>query len=371
MTRYFSSAHLVFLAIIGFLVFWIGGGMLNREPAVETVRAAPATPRVAASISHAETITPRVSLFGNIVPNQVSVLRARTGGIVETVARQGESVTVGDDLGQLSTDNRGAGVAQATAALASAERDYNTAEQLRSRGVMAESEVLTRFAQLESARASLRAAEFELENTTLRAPISGTISRVMAETGSFVQAGAEVLEVVNNDPLLAQIEVRQNEITSIRLGQVANVTFQGGIQAEGVISFIAPVATAETRTFRVELEVPNPDNAVPAGLSAEISLALQDQRAHRISPALIRLDDGGRIGVMAIDEDGETLRFQQVNIVQARADGIWITGVPDQLRIVTISQGALNDGQKVQVSETPDEYRSVVGGEAPAAIAAN
>lgn len=183
----------------------------------------------------------------------------------------------------------------------------------------------------------------------------------MAELGSFVDAGGEVLEIVRNDPLIAQIEVRQSEITSVALGQSAQVVFQGGREAEGRVRFIAPVATAETRTFRVEVEVPNPDNAVPAGLSAQISLAMDAVRAHRLSPALIRLDDAGRIGVFVVAEDGQTLRFAPVQIVQARAEAIWVTGLEDRARVVTISQGALSDGQQARVSDTPEPYRDVVG----------
>ena len=363
MSRLLSSSTLVFLAILGFLVFWIGGGMMNRQPPPVAEPVVVPVPNVAASLSTAEVIRPRTVLFGNVVPNQTSILRARTGGIVEEVVRQGHEAQAGDQLARLSADDREASIARAEAELRSAERDYDAARQLRERGVTSEAELQSRFAALESARADLRAAELELQNTRLVAPITGTVSRVIADLGSFVQPGGEVLEMVNNDPLIAEIEVRQSEITSVQLGQVGQVTFQGGRKAEAVVSFIAPVATSETRTFRVELEVPNPDGQIPAGLSAEISLPMEEQRAHRISPALIRLDDAGRIGVFTVDEDGETLRFQPIEIVQALAEAVWVSGLPEAARLVTISQGALNDGQKARISETPEEFRSVLGGD--------
>ncbi|WP_347919004.1 efflux RND transporter periplasmic adaptor subunit [Paracoccus marcusii] len=361
MTRYLSSSTLAFLAILGFLAFWIGGGMLNREPPEEAAPVEVAVPHVAASISVAEEIVPRTVLFGNVVPDQTSILRARTAGIVEEVVRQGHVAEQGDQLALLSADDREAGVARAQAAVGSAERDYDAARQLRERGVTSEAELQSRFAQLESARAELRAAQLELQNTRLTAPIGGTVSNVMAELGSFVDAGGEVLEIVRNDPLIAQIEVRQSEITSVSLGQAAQVVFQGGREAEGRVRFIAPVATAETRTFRVEVEIPNADNAVPAGLSAQISLEMDGVRAHRLSPALIRLDDTGRIGVFVVGDDDRTLRFAPVDIVQARAEAIWVTGLDDRARVVTISQGALSDGQQARISDTPDAYRGVVG----------
>ncbi|WP_182911550.1 efflux RND transporter periplasmic adaptor subunit [Paracoccus sp. JM45] len=361
MRRFFSSSTLVFLAILLFLVFWIGGGMINREPPAPAERAEVPVPTVAASISQAQDVRPTTVLFGNVVPNQTSILRARVAGIVEEVIDQGHRAERGEQLALLSADDRSAGVARAEAELRSAERDHDAALQLRQRGVTSEAELQTRFAALEAARANLRAAELELSNTRLTAPIAGTVSDVMAEIGSFVDAGGEVLEIVNNDPLIAEIEVRQSEITSVSLGQVAQVEFQGGKTAEAQVTFVAPVATPETRTFRVELTIPNPDQAIPAGLSAQIALSMQQQRAHMISPALIRLDDAGRIGVFTVDDDGQTLRFQPVQVVQAKAEAIWVTGLADQARIVTISQGALIDGQQAQVEETPRQFRNVLG----------
>ncbi|TGN48774.1 efflux RND transporter periplasmic adaptor subunit [Paracoccus liaowanqingii] len=362
MARILSSSTFVFLAILGFLAFWIGGGMLNRQPPEEAAPLEVPVPNVAASLSTAEVIRPRTVLFGNVVPDQISILRARTAGIVEEVVRQGHQAQAGDQLALLSADDREAGVARAEAAVGSAERDYEAARQLRERGVTSEAEVQSRFAQLESARADLRAAELELQNTRLPAPITGTVSNVLADLGSFVDAGGEVLEIVRNDPLIAEVEVRQTEITSIHLDQRADVTFQGGRQTEGRVRFIAPVATAETRTFRVEVEIPNPGNEIPAGLSAQISLPMDEIRAHRLSPALIRLDDAGRIGLFTVAEDGTTLEFHPVEIVQARAEAIWVTGLDETARVVTISQGALIDGQQARISETPEAFRGVLGG---------
>ena len=57
----------------------------------------------------------------------------------------------------------------------------------------------------------------------------------------------------------------------------------------------------------------------------------------------------------------DSRRFAPVQIVQARAEAIWVTGLEDRARVVTISQGALSDGQQARVSDTPEPYRDVVG----------
>jgi multidrug efflux system membrane fusion protein len=354
-SKIFNSTTLVFLAIVAVIVVWIGGGMISREPPAPPQQLSPRVPTVAASWSDAEDVVREFVLYGDVEPVQVSTLRARTDGLVEEVARQGTQVQAGDELVQLSTDDREARLARAQAQVASAERDYQAARQLADRDVGPEAEAEARRAQLEAARADLRAVELEIANTTLRAPIGGTISEVLADVGSYVAVGGEVLEIVDNDPLIAVVRVQQAAIGNVRAGMPAQVRFIGGEERDGSIRFVSPIADAATRTFRVEVEIANPDGELPAGLSAEVVIPFATEKAHRVSAALGRLDEQGRIGLHVIDED-DRIAFLPVEIIRARADGVWVTGLPERARIVTISQGTLSPGQRVEVRETPEEY---------------
>ncbi|MEH6772726.1 MAG: efflux RND transporter periplasmic adaptor subunit, partial [Cereibacter changlensis] len=224
-------------------------------------------------------------------------------------------------------------------------------------------EAQARAAQLEAARAGLRAIEIEIANTDLRAPSRGLISEVMVEPGAYVSVGGEVLEVVDNDPLIAVANVQQSGVSQVRAGMPAEVRFIGGAQKKGMVRFVAPVADAATRTFRVEVDVPNDEDDLPAGLSAEITIPFATQPAHRVSAALGRLDDQGRLGLYIIDDQSQ-IQFAPIEVIRAQADGIWVTGLPERARIVTISQGSLADGQTVEVRETPQEYLGGVGTEA-------
>jgi len=353
--RFLNSTTVVFLAIVALIVFWIGGGMITREAPTAPERAEPPQPTVAASLSTAQPVMRELVLYGDVEPVQVSILRARVGGVIEEIAAQGDLVDAGAQVGQLSTDDRIARLARSEAQLAAAQRDFDSARQLADRDIGSESEAQTRLAQLEAARAELRAIELEIENTTLQAPIAGTISRILADIGTFVSPGGEVLEIVDNDPLIAVVNVQQAQVPNLRTGMAAQVQFIGGATREGQVRFISPIADAATRTFRVEIEIANPDGELPAGLSAEVTIAYATVSAHRVSAALGRLGEDGRIGIHIVDDD-DTIQFAPIEVVRARADGIWVTGLPDQARIVTISQGTLSPGQQVMVRETPEEY---------------
>ena len=353
--RFLNATTLVFLGIVAVVALWIGSGIIGREEPAAPERSEVPQPTVAASMSHAQMVTRELVLYGDVEPVQVSVLRARVAGVVEDIAAQGARVAAGAQLGQLSTDDRMARLARAEAQLAAAQSDYEAARQLAEREIGSQSEAQTRLAQLQAARAELRAIELEIANTTLQAPISGTISRIIADIGSFVSTGGEVLEIVNNDPLIAVVNVQQSQVANLRTGMAAQVRFIGGDTRDGQVRFISPIADAATRTFRVEVEVANPEGQLPAGLSAEVAIPFATVPAHRVSAALGRLGEDGRIGIHIVD-DADTIHFAPIEVVRARADGIWVSGLPDDARIVTISQGSLSPGQQVTVMETPEEY---------------
>jgi len=99
-------------------------------------------------------------------------------------------------------------------------------------------------------------------------------------------------------------------------------------------------------------------------LSAEVTMAIDSVPAHRVSPALARLDEQGRLGLHVVDGE-DRIEFRPVEVVRARADGVWITGLPQRARIITISQGALSAGQRVEVRETPPEYLEAAPEDSP------
>lgn len=360
MARWLNATTFVFLAIIALVTLWIGSGFLGRDEATRAdgeaaEEATQALPAVAASWSEAEEIVRELTLYGDVRPAQIATLRARVQGVVEEIVSAGTQVEAGEVVGRLSTDDREARLARAEAQLAAAQRDYDAARQLADQDISPEAEAQTRFAQLEAARAELRAVELEITYTRLTAPSGGIVNEVFADVGALVAAGGEVAEIVDNDPLVAVVQVQQGSIGNVRSGMPARVRFIGGGTAEGAISFVSPVASAETRTFRVEVEIANPDGAWPSGMSAEVVIPYETVAAHRLSPALGRLDSEGRLGVHLVDEE-DRITFAPIEVVGAEAGGIWATGLPERARVVTISQGALTPGQPVQVRETPPEY---------------
>lgn len=353
--KFFNATTLVFAVIVLMVALWIGSGIVGREAPVQAERAAPQVPRIAASVSEAQEITRELVLYGDVEPVQVAIVRSRTDGVVEEMVSQGTTVSVGDELARLSADDREARLARGEAQLASAQRDYDSAVQLFERNVGPQADVQNRLAQLEAARAELRAIELDIANTILTAPVNGVVNRIISDIGAFVSVGGEVVEIVDNDPLLAVVSVQQGAISRVRTGLPARISFIGGEERDGMVRFVSTIADASTRTFRVEVEIANPEGNLPSGISAEVVIPIETVSAHKVSSALGRLDEQGRLGVHLVNGD-DRIEFAPIGVVRADVDGIWITGLPEQARIVTISQGTLSPGQQVEIEETPEGY---------------
>src|SRR5690606_9954600 len=228
----------------------------------------------------------------------------------------------------LDERDRRARIQQAEALIAQHELQYEAAKSLEGRQLVAEAQIAEAYARLAGARADLEQIRLDLERTTIAAPFAGMLEDRMVEVGDYVGIGDPVARVADNDPLIAVGELSEREIGTLEIGSAGRAQLVDGQIAEGTIRYISPVADASTRTFRIELAIPNPDGALPAGMTAQLRLPAAEVEAHFLSPALLTLDDDGDVGVKVVDEKNK-VRFHEVRIVQSASDGIWVTGLPD------------------------------------------
>ena len=352
-----SLGIIIFFTVIIVLTVWIASGMITREPPPEPEIDDPAPVRVAVEYSRAEPIERRLRLYGNVQPNQVVLVRAETSGrVAEVLTRRGAQVSPGDELMQLDLGDRPARLRRAEAQLADAERNYEAVRELVEEEVTPEIELRRAEAELEAARAELENIEQEIEHTRLRAPIESVVNSLIAETGDFVSVGEEAVELVDNDPLLGIVDIPQHAVRRVRPGSRARVVLIGAEAVSGEVTFVAALADPETRTFRTHIEIPNPDGELPSGVSAEVIIPTETVPAHCVSPAHVSLNDEGQTGVFTVDEKN-IARFHPIEFVRAEAEGVWVTGLPEEIRLITVRPGLVTPGQEVDPQEKNEVSR--------------
>lgn len=349
----------VLVGVLVLVVAWIGSGVILREERADEPETEPVERRttVAVRLSEAQPVERLLVLQGDLQPEQVVRVRAQTNGEIEAWhVPLGAVVEPGDELARLDLDERLSQRRQAQARLNVAEHQLRATRQLVEEGYEPEIRLESAQAELEAAQADLTAIEEEINRTRIRSPIPGRVDQRIALQGDFVSIGGEVARIVNNDPLRAIVQVPQHSIDRVEVGLQARVNIFGHGLVEGRVTFVSSLADPATRTFRVEVKVPNPDQRLPAGTSAEVVIPTETVPAHKVSPAIIGLDDEGRVGVKTVDGENR-VQFHVIAFVRAERDGVWVGGLPEQARIITVGHGFVRPGEVVipEPEETESE----------------
>ncbi|MCW8843560.1 MAG: efflux RND transporter periplasmic adaptor subunit, partial [Rhodobacteraceae bacterium] len=202
-------------------------------------------------------------------------------------------------------------------------------------------------AGIESAEASVAAASREIENLTITAPFGGLLESDTAELGSLLQPGSLCATVIRLDPIRVVGFVPETEVGRIELGAPGGARLTTGQEVSGTVSFLSRSADPETRTFRVEIHVPNPDLTIRDGQTAEIVIGAAGTKAHLVPQSALTLNDDGRLGVRTVDENG-IVDFFAVELVRDTKEGVWLAGLPETVNVITIGQEFVVRGVKVE-----------------------
>jgi|TARA_B110000438_G_scaffold171673_1_gene164044 multidrug efflux system membrane fusion protein len=182
------------------------------------------------------------------------------------------------------------------------------------------------------------------------APFSGYLESLRVDEGDYLNTGGVCASLIDPDPMLLIADVAEKDIADIRLGSEASAKLISGRMISGKVTFIASSADKNTRTFRVEISVDNKNRTIRDGVSAEIYIKGKEELAHKISPAILSLNDLGKLGIRTVNNQNKVI-FQQINILEDTNNGMWISGLGEEVRIITLGQEYVFQGQTVNVKE--------------------
>ncbi|MAI50024.1 MAG: efflux transporter periplasmic adaptor subunit [Rhodospirillaceae bacterium] len=287
-------------------------------------------------------------LNGRTEASRKVIVRAQTAGPITAIhAAEGRFVEANDIIARQNVEDRTARLNESTALLKQRQIEYQAATKLAKKGFRSEAKLADARAKLDAARAKTRSVRVDISRTSIKAPFRGVLETRYVERGDYVKIGDQIASIVDLDPILAVGSASEQEVGSIKLGKTGMVTFIGGKVVKGKIRYIASVADPDTRSFRIELEIDNADRGILAGLTSKLSLPKPPVRAHVLSPAVLTLADDGRIGVRTVDNT-DIVRFRRVSILTQSLDGVWVSGLVDGEKLITVGHEYVRAGQKVR-----------------------
>jgi multidrug efflux system membrane fusion protein len=306
----------------------------------------------ASEVSHSRKLT----MSGRTEADKRVGLTARTGGVLtELRVKRGSKVKAGDVIAILSDEARESQVIQAKSLVTQRLTEMEAKRRLIMTGAMPKLDLVNLEAQYESAKAALAAAEAELDRGVIRAPWDGVISDLTVEVGkaAFSFTGTDLATIIALDPMLAVVEVSERKLAGLRVGEEAEVRLVTGETARGKIRFVSKTASQTTRTYRVEVEIPNKDGVIPDGITAEVSLPMAPTPATRVPRSPLTISSGGDIGVRMVG-DGNIVQFVPIKVVEDEQTFIWVSGIADGARVIVQGQDFVREGQKVEAMDVKE-----------------
>ena len=288
-----------------------------------------------------------VQLRGKTQNKRTVVVRAEVEGKVNNILfERGDQVVKGQALCELDKDEHSARLRESTDRVNEAKLIYEGRVRLEQRDLNSDVDIAAAQASVTAAQRYLTESQKDLERSTIRAPFDGYIEEVHAYEGDLLGVSSPCATILDLDPMIIKAQVPEMVIHNLRTGMTASATLPSGRAVSGSVSFLGRDADENTRTFTLELTVSNPDYSIRSGLTAEMFVETESLIAHKVNSSLFSLDDQGRVGVRIVDSQ-EKVQFYPVEIVNEEDDGVWITGLPKTITLITVGQQFVSDGQNV------------------------
>ena len=315
------------------------------EQAVQTVQEHPsvAVAQVfAQDVIQDATYTSTVQAYvkNNIVPQTA-------GRIVKINVEIGDKVRKGQVLAEIDKVQ----LQQAQLQLHNAEVELERLRALYNAGGLSKSDLDAIELQYNVSKTQV---QNHIENTTLLSPIDGVITARNYDAGDMYSMSAPIFTVEQIKPVKLLVAVSESDYSKIGKGDRVTVKADAfpDLTFEGKIERIYPTIDPATRTFTVEVVVPNNYSTLRPGMFARVTVNFGTNRNVVIPDvAVVKQQGSGERFVYILNEDG-TVTYQKVELGRRMgAEYEVLSGVADGAKVVTGGQIRLKDGIKVTVNE--------------------
>lgn len=337
------------LLVVGAVVWIASGALTKKEAPPANMKVVETKPfQVSVLPASVEPRSRKLTLSGRTEADVRTMAIARTSGVVtELTVRRGSVVKQGDVIAVLSDEARESNVQQAQARVEQRQKEYEAKRVLVESGNLAKLGIAQFEADLKAAQAQLAAAQAERDRGTVLAPVSGIINEVPATLGQSLQPGAPVAEVMSLDPMLAVVEISERRLSGVKVGDRADVRLIGGEEASGTVRFISNRASPQTRTYRIDVSLANPERKIADGVTAEVTLYLAPVDATKVARSALTFSAEGKLGVRVVDQDNK-VAFVPVGLVEDQTDYLFVSGIQSGAQIIVQGQDFVKEGQVVE-----------------------
>lgn len=339
----------IFLAVAALI--WLASGFVGSSQEVDATGPTPEAKkmRVKARYLDVQSYQPVIHVRARTQANrQVSLRSELSGKVVALPVTEGQAVKKGAIICELAVDDRQLSYLETQSSVAQAQLEYDGSQRLKTGGYQSGTAIAAAKARLDSAKAALLRSKLNLDKVKIRAPFDGVIDRHSVDVGDFMERGDECGLLMDLDPMIISGRLSETEVSRVNIGDKAQGLLLTGQRVEGEVSLVGYGSDSITRTFPVEVSVDNASLTLRSGITTDLVVPTASVAAHLISSSLLSLDDEGRVGVRILSED-YSVKFALVSLIGDHPQGVWVSGLPERVLIVTVGQEYLSEGEVVDV----------------------
>ena len=205
-------------------------------------------------------------------------------------------------------------------------------------------------ASLESAKAELQEKQADLDQLSIKAPFSGVLDEFQFNEGDYINAGDNLVSLVNKTELLANYNIPQGYLTDLKTGQTAYIKVKAFPKATftGTVNFVSPTVNDSTRTVTVQALIPNPDGQLLPGMFVHVKQKIGTKKNVLVVPDQAVLADVKGYYVFQVIDGKASQVYVEIG---DRHNGLAQIkkGIKAGATIVVLGQQKLQDGSSVTV----------------------
>ena len=339
------------LALSAFLMTSVLTGCGSDEAVQETVVSTiPVTAETVIMQDFEKTIT-----LGGLTAaeNTVNVI-AKVNGMEQIKAvnvKVGDKVRAGQVLAVLDSEMSNITLNNAQLQYDNAYTNYENGKQLFELGAVSQNELNQLKMAFENASNQMRQAQMSVDYATVTAPISGTVTMSNANVGSYATASAPMFEIANVSTLEISTGINEQNVSKIAIGQevLLRINSVSDQWMSGTITEISKVMNTQTKNYPVTVAMDNKDDALVAGMYAEIEVAVGHADGVLVIPVDAIVYKEAQPVVFIVQEDG-TVKESHVTLGMNDGDYYVVeSGIALGDQIVIKGNGDLVNGSAVTV----------------------
>ncbi|WKE67065.1 efflux RND transporter periplasmic adaptor subunit [Gallaecimonas kandeliae] len=275
---------------------------------------------------------------------------ARVSGLVESLdIEEGDDVKAGQVLASVEPDRYQLERDRINAQTQSVAQELERTQNLYGKKLVSADTLDKLKLQLAALKAQLGMAELDLKYATVKAPISGTISRRYIKTGNLVNPDQPLFDIVQHQDLRLDVPVPEQYLAALKQAQGANCSFAAlpGKTFKARITRLSPVVDPTTGTARLTLNLPNGDGQLMPGMFANVQISYDLHPSAHLIPRQALINQSGGYKVFVI-QDG-IAKLKPVTLGNGDRDWVEVKGLDAGEQVVTLGQHHLKDEAKVEV----------------------